>query len=109
MDENENVTKIGKFLRETGIDELPQIINIFKGEIVLIGPRPLTPQDHEKYRNRMMALKPGMTGYWQISRTQLEEVQWYDDFYLLNRGWLFNIYIIFKTIWLLITRRHYKK
>lgn len=63
------VTKFGKFLRRTGMDELPQLINILKGELSLVGPRPIQESELEFYgedRNLLLSVKPGLTGYWQV-------------------------------------------
>lgn len=64
------ITKFGEFLRKTSLDELPQIINVLRGEMSLIGPRPVTPDELEKYgASRMiyLAMRPGVTGLWQVS------------------------------------------
>src|SRR3990167_9072899 len=60
MDKHENITKIGRFLRTTGLDELPQMLNILKGDIVLVGPRPLTPQDHINLEDLSYTLSQGL-------------------------------------------------
>jgi len=64
------VTRLGDFLRKTSLDELPQILNVLKGEMSLIGPRPVTPDELEKYgasRVIYLAMRPGVTGLWQVS------------------------------------------
>ena len=109
MDRNEKVTKIGKFLRQTGIDELPQVINILRGEMVLVGPRPLTPQDHKQYREFYLPIKPGLTGLWQIHREQLETVRLRDIQYILHRSLWLDLYIILRTLILVFSKQHYKK
>ena len=65
------ITKLGNFLRKTSIDELPQMINILKGEMSFIGPRPIVDGEIEKYgiqKNKFLSVKPGLTGYWQVNR-----------------------------------------
>ena len=64
------VTRIGKFLRKTSLDELPQIINVLRGEMSLVGPRPVVREELRKYRRsarHYLAVKPGLTGLWQVS------------------------------------------
>jgi exopolysaccharide biosynthesis polyprenyl glycosylphosphotransferase len=98
------ITRIGKFLRRFSIDELPQLINVLKGEMSLVGPRPPLPREVEKYgeweKQRLEAL-PGMTGYWQISGrsdTSFEEMVKLDIFYIENWSLAFDFYILFRTI-----------
>lgn len=70
MKEDPRLTKIGKFIRRTSIDELPQLVNILKGEMSLVGPRPLPTYETEKcnaYQKQRMLVKPGLTCYWQCS------------------------------------------
>ncbi len=64
------ITKIGKFLRVTSLDEFPQFINVLKGEMSVVGPRPLVPEEIEKYGNSIdtvLTIRPGITGLWQVS------------------------------------------
>ena len=109
MDDKENVYWWGKLLRATGLDELPQILNIFKGDMTLVGPRPLTPWDDEKYRGFFMPVKPGLTGWWQIHGRVQEDIHKYDLEYLKLReeiGFLIDLYIIIKTIPLVVLGKH---
>ncbi|WP_221469105.1 sugar transferase [Cohnella nanjingensis] len=98
------VTKIGRILRRYSIDELPQLINVLKGDMSLIGPRPPLPNEVAQYTNhhwRRMDVLPGMTGLWQVSgRSDLDFEQWVDlDIYYIER-WSFGLEmkILFKTI-----------
>ncbi|MBU2524042.1 exopolysaccharide biosynthesis polyprenyl glycosylphosphotransferase, partial [Patescibacteria group bacterium] len=98
------VTKLGRFLRKTSIDEIPQLINIIKGEMSWVGPRPEMPFIVEKYtdwQRRRLEVKPGLTGLWQIlGRKDLpmhENIE-YDFYYIKNRSILLDIIIILKTI-----------
>lgn len=69
-DQDPRITKIGRFLRETSLDELPQLINVLKGEMSLVGPRPIIAEELEEYAENkplFLSVKPGMTGLWQVS------------------------------------------
>jgi len=104
------VTKIGWFLRKTSLDELPQLLNILRGEMSLVGPRPEMPFMLNKYtprhRQRLMVL-PGLTGLWQaIARhTPLEQSIRYDLYYLKNRSLLFDLMIIGRTFFSVLVGR----
>lgn len=104
--DNGNIGKIGNFLRTTGLDELPQIINILKGDMVLVGPRPLQPHDHKKFRGFPLPIKPGLTGWWQIHGRLQGDIRFYDKQYIEMRSWYMNLYIILKTIPLVLMRKH---
>ena len=109
MDENENITRIGRLLRITGLDEIAQIVNIFKGDLTLVGPRPLTPWDHKKFRGFPLTVKPGLTGWWQIHGRIQKDIWFYDTQYIhLKRKWgfLLDLYICIKTIPLVIFAKH---
>ena len=93
----------GRFLRASGLDELPQIFNVLCGEMSLVGPRPCTPNEFAHYepwqRERVNAL-PGLTGYWQVNgknKTTFNEMIVMDLFYLKNLSILLDLKIIFKT------------
>lgn len=98
------VSKIGKFLRKTSIDELPQLLNVLKGEMSLVGPRPIVENELEKYgegQYHLFEIKPGMTGMWQASgrsETSYEDRIRMDIFYIENWSLLLDIKILFKTI-----------
>ena len=106
MDKDENVTRIGRLLRRTGLDEVPQIINILKGELVLVGPRPLTPKDHRELRGFPLPIKPGMTGWWQIHGRKQRDIRYYDKVYIRQKSVWLDWYIIFATIPLVLLGRH---
>jgi lipopolysaccharide/colanic/teichoic acid biosynthesis glycosyltransferase len=98
------VTKIGKFLRQTRLDEIPQLINVLKGEMSLVGPRPERMhfvKRHKALREMRLAVKPGLTGFAQIRNSYnlhpKHKIK-YDYLYLQKRSLLLNLYIIFKTI-----------
>ena len=102
------ITKIGKYLRRFSIDEIPQLINVIKGEMSLVGPRPLTMRDSDKmpreqfYRYDVL---PGITGMWQVygrSDASSKQLHLYDRFYI-NRWSLFlDFFIIIKTVLVVI-------
>lgn len=105
------VSKIGAFLRKTSLDELPQLINIFKGDLSLVGPRPIVEAELEKYGdqggNTLLALKPGLTGMWQVSgRNDIgyDERVKLDIFYIENWSLWLDIKILLKTVKIVISR-----
>ena len=104
MKNDPRITRVGRFLRKFSIDELPQIINVLKGELSLVGPRPPIPSEVEKYDEwemKRMNVKQGITGLWQISgRSDLsfEEMARLDLYYIQNWSIEMDIKIIIKTI-----------
>jgi len=105
------ITRFGKFLRKYSLDELPQLFNVIKGEMSLVGPRPHEPEEVEKYENhqkRLLNIKPGMTGLAAISgRSNLvfdEEVK-LDTFYIENWSILLDIIILVKTPFIVLIKK----
>ncbi|AQL29774.1 MULTISPECIES: sugar transferase [unclassified Prochlorococcus] len=102
------ITNIGKFLRFSSLDELPQIINVLKGEMSFIGPRPIVKSEIKKYGNnfeKAFLIKPGISGLWQVSgRNNLsyEKRIELDIFYSKNTSFLLDIKIFIKTLKVLI-------
>lgn len=98
------VTKIGEFLRRTSLDEFPQFINVFKGEMSFVGPRPYLPReknDMGMYYEKIVKSKPGITGMWQThgrSETDFEERLILDEYYYRNWSLWLDVVIIIKTI-----------
>lgn len=98
------VTKVGKFLRKTSLDEIPQLWNIFLGEMSLVGPRPVTEPELTKYGNYadyVLSVKPGLSGMWQISGrsdTGYEERINLDTYYIQNWSIWLDIWILIKTV-----------
>lgn len=98
------ITKVGKFIRATGIDELPQLFNIFVGQMSFVGPRPALPNEVEQYsetdRLRLL-VKPGLTCYWQVqpSRNSISFEKWMelDRKYINERSFWLDIKLMFKT------------
>lgn len=103
MKEDPRVTKVGKFLRRTSLDELPQLVNILKGEMSFVGPRPLPVYETEQcnaYQKQRMLIKPGLTCYWQCNgRNNIPFDEWIemDLKYIREAGVLTDIKIIWKT------------
>lgn len=103
------ITKIGAILRKTGLDELPQLINVLKGEMSLVGPRPELPElvdQYETWQRKRFVMPPGMTGWWQVNGRSLNPLilDSEDDlYYIQNYSLLFDIYIIIRTVWVVIT------
>lgn len=98
------VTKVGKFIRKTSIDELPQLLNILKGDMTLVGPRPSLPREVEKFESWMLKrleVKPGLTCYWQVSgRNNIDFYEWMklDLKYVNDMSFWIDIKLIFKTV-----------
>ncbi|KRN06812.1 undecaprenyl-phosphate galactose phosphotransferase [Liquorilactobacillus sucicola DSM 21376 = JCM 15457] len=98
------ITKLGRFLRKSSIDELPQFINIFKGEMTLIGPRPIIEEELKEYGedvDKFLSVTPGAMGYWQASgRSNIEypERCQYELYYVDHASFLFDLKILFKNI-----------
>ncbi|AQM60246.2 multidrug MFS transporter [Clostridium baratii] len=107
MKEDPRVTKIGKFIRKTSIDELPQLINVIKGEMSLVGPRPSLPKEVEQFEPWMMErfqVKPGLTCYWQVyGRNDIDFEDWMklDIKYVQERNIFIDLKLIFKTVFVL--------
>ncbi len=101
------VTKVGKFIRKTSIDELPQLINVLKGDMSLVGPRPSLPEEVEKFDDWMLErlrVKPGLTCYWQVSgRNNIDFEEWMklDLKYIKERSFAVDLKLIFKTFFVL--------
>jgi Undecaprenyl-phosphate galactose phosphotransferase WbaP len=97
------ITIIGKFLRRTSFDEFPQLLNILKGEMSLVGPRPIVDAEVKKYGEdyaRIFSVKPGLTGLWQVSGrsdTDYNERVSFDTYYLQSWSIWLDVWVLFKT------------
>lgn len=107
MDNDPRVTKMGKIIRKTSIDELPQLINVIKGDMSLVGPRPSLPKEVEEFEpwmKKRFEVKPGLTCYWQVSgRNNIDFEDWMklDIKYIEDKNLLLDIKLIVKTAFLL--------
>ncbi len=105
--EDPRITKVGKFIRKTSIDELPQLFNILKGDMSLVGPRPpilREVEQYDEYQLQRLAVKPGLTCYWQVGgRNSIDFDGWValDVKYIEERSTLVDIKLIFKTLFVL--------
>ncbi len=105
LDPSDFITKSGKIIRRTSLDELPQLFNILKGDMTVVGPRPALYNQYELIEKRtkvnVHTIKPGLTGLAQVmgrdDNSDNQKVQ-YDKFYLENQSFILDMYIIYKTI-----------
>ncbi|RDZ14895.1 multidrug MFS transporter [Priestia megaterium] len=103
MKNDPRVTKVGRFIRKTSIDELPQLFNVLKGDMSLVGPRPPLPREvaeYNEYHKQRLLVTPGCTGMWQVggrSNIGFEEMVELDLYYITNQSNLLDCKIILKT------------
>lgn len=110
MENDPRITRVGKFIRKTSIDELPQFFNIVRGDMSLVGTRPPTEGEFEQYNShyrRRISMTPGLTGLWQVSgRSEIvdfDDVVKYDLEYIDNWTLGLDIKILFQTVWVVLT------
>ncbi|WP_309143104.1 sugar transferase [Domibacillus sp. A3M-37] len=109
--EDPRITKLGNFLRKTSLDEIPQIINVLKGEMSLIGPRPVIEEELIEYGpkvNQFLSVKPGMSGYWQVcGRSSVHYPERIDVelYYVENQSLKLEAWILFKTVEIVLLRK----
>ena len=105
------ITRVGKFLRNTSLDELPQLINIFIGNMSLVGPRPIVEEELEWYgekKNVLLSVRPGLTGWWATngrSEVSYPERCNYELYYVYNCSLFLDIKILFKTFSAVFSRK----
>jgi len=98
------VTRLGRFLRRTSLDELPQLMNVLRGEMSLVGPRPVIREELLRYGRSVgtyLAAKPGITGLWQVNGrndTDYRRRVVLDAYYVRNQNLLLDLYVLMKTI-----------
>jgi exopolysaccharide biosynthesis polyprenyl glycosylphosphotransferase len=109
--DDQRITSIGKFLRKLSLDELPQLINVLKGEMSLVGPRPCLPYEYEAYKDwhkKRLSIRPGITGVWQVtgrSAVSFEDMVLLDLYYIYNRNILMDMNILYETIFAVLEKR----
>jgi len=111
MRNDPRVTCFGRFLRRSSIDELPQLINILRGEMRFVGPRPLPVKDLHGYESDWRFMRqscpPGITCLWQVagrSRVRFDDMCLLDIWYALNRNWMLDTWIMIRTVWVVVFR-----
>lgn len=103
LDHDPRITRVGKFLRTTSLDELPQLLNILKGDMSVVGPRPVIDGEIDKYgmnRNRFLSVTPGLTGWWACngrSSTSYDDRMNLELYYVQNQSLFLDMKIIYKT------------
>ncbi|MDP9567979.1 undecaprenyl-phosphate galactose phosphotransferase WbaP [Kosakonia radicincitans] len=111
LKDDPRITRIGRFIRKTSLDELPQLFNVLKGEMSLVGPRPVIQEELERYSDDVeyyLMVKPGMTGLWQVSgRNDVDYATrvYFDSWYVKNWSLWNDIVILFKTINVVLLRK----
>ena len=111
LTDDPRITKVGKFLRKTSLDELPQLLNIIKGDLTIIGPRPVVADELKKYginTEKFLSVTPGLTGYWAAngrSCTTYEQRMQMELYYIDNLSLKMDIKVFFKTIEAVIKRK----
>ncbi|MCC8104939.1 MAG: sugar transferase [Clostridiales bacterium] len=111
LDDDPRITKIGKFLRKTSLDELPQLLNVFLGDMSLIGPRPVVQSEADEYGtdlDTLLSVRPGITGYWQVygrgdkGYISIESKQ-QQLYYPVHCGILLDIKILLRTVYVVLS------
>lgn len=112
LDNDPRITRVGKFLRKTSLDEFPQFWNVLRGEMSLVGTRPPTPDEvalYENWHRRRICIKPGITGLWQVSGrsaiTDFNQIVRLDLQYIDNWSLWLDIKLLLKTVWIVLARR----
>ncbi|MDF2791258.1 MAG: multidrug transporter [Neobacillus sp.] len=110
-EEDPRITKIGRFLRKTSLDELPQLINVIKGEMSLVGPRPVVSEELKEYgddKALFLSAKPGLTGNWQVcGRSEIEYPERcnVELYYVRHKSFAFDLKILFKTVMTVLAKK----
>lgn len=105
------VTRVGKILRKLSLDELPQLINVIKGEMSLVGPRPCLPYEYELYKDwhkKRTCVRPGITGLWQVagrSDVDFEDMILLDLYYIYNRNIIMDLSVLYETFFTVMTKK----
>jgi lipopolysaccharide/colanic/teichoic acid biosynthesis glycosyltransferase len=111
LERDPRITAAGRWLRKTSLDELPQLLNVVRGDMWLVGPRMIAPAELEKYggqASKLVSVKPGLTGLWQVSGRQDLSYQRrieLDMFYIDNWSIAMDVRILLKTMWVVVSMR----
>ena len=111
LEKDPRITKVGNFLRKTSLDELPQLINVLKGELSLVGPRPIVEAELEKYgtqKEKFLSVTPGVTGYWQAngrSDTTYEQRIEMELYYVDHASFALDLKILWDTVGAVLKRK----
>ncbi|MEJ2601295.1 MAG: sugar transferase [Anaerolineales bacterium] len=111
LKDDPRITQVGKLLRKTSLDELPQLWNVVKGEMSLVGPRPIVKEEIKRYENRFkyyVQVPPGITGLWQVSGRNDIKYKYrvsLDEYYVRNRSIWMNLHILVRTVSAVILRQ----
>ncbi|MCZ8516479.1 sugar transferase [Paenibacillus filicis] len=112
MKDDPRITRVGKTLRVTSLDELPQLWNVLKGDMSLVGPRPPLPREVEQYTSydkKRLAVTPGCTGLWQVSGRNgltFQQMVELDLYYIENQSIWFDMKLIVKTFWIMLNPKN---
>lgn len=113
LKQDRRITKVGYWLRRYSLDEIPQFLNVLKGDMSVIGPRPKLPEEIDLFQNNkveLLSISPGITGYWQVYRKNAdsdENMRNMDLYYVRNRNIVMDFKIILLTFLTLIHKRNY--
>ena len=105
------VTRVGRILRKTSLDELPQLINVLKGQMSLVGPRPCLSYEYEIYQDwhkKRTMVRPGITGLWQVtgrSEVLFEDMILLDLYYIYNSSFILDLQILVRTIFVVLGKK----
>ncbi|MBM4286776.1 MAG: sugar transferase [Deltaproteobacteria bacterium] len=106
------ITPVGRILRRTSIDELPQLFNVLAGDMSLVGPRPVVPQEIGRYgdlKDKVLSVTPGLSGLWQVSgrnRVDYPQRAWMDVYYIDHQSFWLDVKIILRTVKALLEGSH---
>lgn len=109
LEDDKRVTRVGKFLRRTSLDELPQLLNIIAGSMSIVGPRPVVERELEKYgenKDKFLSMKPGLTGFWAShgrSNTTYEHRMMLELYYIDHASLWLDLKIMIKTVFCVIS------